>query len=303
MRNIRHRAAAWYLATIAGIGLGPLHAGDLTWEVENPFRLYQHATSFKIHADAYRLVRGAADSPMPNDIVQLVERCLNDPKSSDAPTAGPCAALARDLRAEDRRRGWAARTLDDVCYNWKTRPGRDPAKCMRQRDIGMIEEDYILPDSHAVSIGLSPQLAAEAATGLCTWHWKPRAGSGAADRHTMTLPCSDPLVIDKVPFARDRAASGVEVTVDLPTGRKISDPEVIVDDALIVALGDSFSSGESNPDRPVKFSATTPLDYRLARPSIEVAAVIKRPGRRPVPPAVRLSDGSKPDPYVLPRRE
>ena len=56
-------------------------------------------------------------------------------------------------------------------------------------------------------------------------------------------------------FARSRAESGVSVAVKLPDGRELTEREVVVEDLFIVALGDSFASGESNPDRPVQFSA------------------------------------------------
>src|SRR5438477_9033787 len=64
------------------------------------------------------------------------------------------------------------------------------------------------------------------------------------------IACTDKLVIPRVPYALDRANSGVSVTVSLPDGRELTEPEVVVEDLFIVALGDSFASGESNPDRP-----------------------------------------------------
>jgi len=49
--------------------------------------------------------------------------------------------------------------------------------------------------------------------------------------------------------------------VKLPDGRELVDRDVVVEDLFIVALGDSFASGESNPDRPVQFSATREMVY------------------------------------------
>ncbi len=51
------------------------------------------------------------------------------------------------------------------------------------------------------------------------------------------------------------------MTVKLPDGRELAEPEVVVEDLFIVALGDSFASGESNPDRPVQFSAGREMVY------------------------------------------
>ena len=54
-----------------------------------------------------------------------------------------------------------------------------------------------------------------------------------------------------MPFSLEHAQSGVSVTVKLPDGRELTDANVVVEDVLVVALGDLFASGESNPDRPV----------------------------------------------------
>ena len=83
----------------------------------------------------------------------------------------------------------------------------------------------------------------------------------AARPKRKTLPCKDKLTIARVPFALDKAVSGVTVSVKLPDGRTLTDPNVVVDDVFLVALGDSFASGESNPDRPVTFSAMREMVY------------------------------------------
>ena len=54
--------------------------------------------------------------------------------------------------------------------------------------------------------------------------------------------------------------SGANVKVTLPDGRELTET-VVVEDVLVVALGDSFMSGESNPDRPVTFSASREMVY------------------------------------------
>jgi hypothetical protein len=64
-----------------------------------------------------------------------------------------------------------------------------------------------------------------------------------------------------VPFSLERAASGVSVKVQLPNGTELVDPNISVEDLLVVGLGDSFASGESNPDRPVVFSPGREMVY------------------------------------------
>ena len=69
------------------------------------------------------------------------------------------------------------------------------------------------------------------------------------------------MTIARVPYASDRARSGVSVRVKLPDGRELAEQDVVVEDLFIVALGDSFASGESNPDRPVQFSPAREMVY------------------------------------------
>src|SRR5262249_35934442 len=80
------------------------------------------------------------------------------------------------------------------------------------------------------------------------------------------------------PYALDRSQSGVSVTVKLPDGRELAEPDVVVEDLFIVALGDSFASGESNPDRPGQFSAGREMVYEpsLLRAGLASKAPAKR---------------------------
>ena len=67
-------------------------------------------------------------------------------------------------------------------------------------------------------------------------------------------------MIKRVPYSQDAKVSGATVKVTLPDGRELTET-VVVEDVLVVALGDSFMSGESNPDRPVTFSAAREMVY------------------------------------------
>jgi hypothetical protein len=71
-------------------------------------------------------------------------------------------------------------------------------------------------------------------SGDCIWAWQPRQAGGKTE--TRRTACSDKLTIARVPYALDRARSGVSVTVKLPDGRELSEQEVVVEDLLIVAL-------------------------------------------------------------------
>jgi hypothetical protein len=104
-----------------------------------------------------------------------------------------------------------------------------------------------------------------------------------------------------VPHALDRANSGVAVTVKLPDGRELAEPNVVVEDLFIVALGDSFASGESNPDRPVQFSAVREMLYDPTQMRDDIAAA-KTPTKPNATGFGLASNDDQYDPKVLPRR-
>lgn len=160
----------------------------------------------------------------------------------------------------------------------------------------MQEEDYILPRSHTIEIGLSANVPAEEKSGSCEWQWSARADPSKTA--TRTIPCNERTMIEKVPFALDRAASGIAVTVKLAAGRVISEPAVVVDDRLVISLGDSFSSGEGNPDVPVQFSAKYSLEYNRQRQPPVMSSAREAP-----PPSKTLVKKNGPYSYMLPRRE
>jgi lysophospholipase L1-like esterase len=232
-------------------------ASDIVWEVQSPFRFFKKNAAFTLHEKAYEAVRGKSDSPLPGNIVWRTERRLNDPDCADKSTPARCLATARK-GYERSRLGWAAQTLDSVCYERNSRPFRYPQVCERQYSWGSAKEDYVLPDAHTVEVTLSAERVAEAGTGDCTFAWTPRAGAGKGE--TVKQACKKTFVIKRVPFSPDTKVSGANVKVTLPDGRELTET-VVVDDVLVVALGDSFMSGESNPDRPVTFSASREMVY------------------------------------------
>lgn len=236
----------------------PGHAADLIWEVENPFRFFKRAASFDMYERAYAAVRGDASKPLPDKIIWKTERRLNDPDCKDPSSPAACAASAR-ARYEISRQGWASQTVDFTCYDRNARPRRYMSTCDRQYSWGTAKEDYVLPDAHTVVVRLAPERLAEVQAGECTWSWRPRrAGAGG---ETRKQPCKDKFVIKRVPFSTDKTVSGAVVQVKLPNGQELSDPGVIVEDLFVVAFGDSFASGEGNPDKPVVFSATREMVY------------------------------------------
>ncbi|BBF94253.1 hypothetical protein [Blastochloris tepida] len=279
-------------------------AGDLVWEVENPFRLFRKPAAFALHERAFNAVKGTAR--LPADIVWRTERRLNDPDCANPTTPATCEATAR-ARYEASRLGWAAQVFEDTCYDRDVRPRRYGQTCERQYSWGTATESYVLPEAHTVQVRLSPARLAEVNSaeansaepkGACTWTWQPRRPGGRVE--TRRQACKVPLVIARVPYSPDAAESGVSVSVTLPTGQVLADPDVVVEDLLIVALGDSFASGDSNPDRPVVFSARREMVYDPTLLRDDIAALKKK--LAPVQTFGLASVAPDFDPKTLPRR-
>ena len=133
------------------------------------------------------------------------------------------------------------------------------AVCDRQYSWGTAKEDYVLPEAHTVHLSLSHEILAALPAGDCTWTWTPHRAGLAGE--TRKQACKDQFVIKRLPYSLDRRSSGAIVKVMLPDGRELADPAVQVEDLFIIAMGDSFMSGEGNPDKPVVFSGTRQMVY------------------------------------------
>jgi hypothetical protein len=290
------RATVCALSLLASLAASPSHAAGMIWEVESPFRFFKPSRSFALHEAAFNAARGDPSAPLPPDIIWRTERALNDPDCKDASTADRCAATA-GKRYHQSRLGWAAQTLGETCYESNGRPRRYSAFCERRYSWGTATEDYVLPQAHTVTIRIAPEQLADA-SGDCTWSWQARKAGGKIE--SKRTACSDKLTIARVPYALDRANSGVSVTVTLPDGRELAEPEVVVEDLFIVALGDSFASGESNPDQPVQFSAAREMVYE---PALLRAGLASRTPAKGAVPSYGLASGDEHyNPKVLPRR-
>src|SRR5215467_1856727 len=250
--------AAVIISTQTLCGIAVSRAADILWEVENPYRFFKRTSSFEMQERAFNAVRGALAQPLPTNILWKVERRLNDPDCKDSSTPDNCLATARP-GFEKSRLGWAAQTVDLNCYDRNARPRRYLVTCDRQYSWGSAKEDYILPEAHTVVMQIAPERLATAGAGECMWTWQPKKPGLPAESKKQA--CNAKLVVKRVPFSLDRAASGVAVTVQLPNGSTLADPNVAVEDVFVVAVGDSFASGESNPDRPVTFSKSREMVY------------------------------------------
>ena len=157
----------------------------------------------------------------------------------------PVDQLQRPILAAEQalstrhQNGWAETMFRNTC--WDARSNRFVCKD---------GSDYINPTSHRVSFKIGN--VDEAGRLSCTWLTAPLGGALRGD--VVTQPCSAEARFD-IPYP-----AGATVSVEIG-GREVASEKVQVKDLLIVGMGDSFASGEGNPDVPVRFSRDRTADY------------------------------------------
>ena len=119
--------------------------------------------------------------------------------------------------------------------------------CWYRRDAECT--DYTRPTLHRVEVRLPNQ------TGDCTWQvdGKPIAAAPA--------PCNSAMTVE-IPYP-----TGADV-VAIVDGAPVATTRIEVKDRLIVSLGDSFASGEGNPDRAVRYQRGRVVRYGSTDPQL-----------------------------------
>jgi lysophospholipase L1-like esterase len=137
--------------------------------------------------------------------------------------------------------GWSTFTYTKTCWDWT----RNRYAC-RERP------DYLSPKSHAVMARLEG--LEDAQTVDCSWLTSPQGQERGPRSAVVTLPCDTPVQLD-MPFP-----SGAWISVEIG-GRQVAEAAARVTDLFIVGMGDSYASGEGNPDVPVRFSPERTTNY------------------------------------------
>ena len=226
---------ALLLPALVGARAQTLDAGSfkIEWQVVNRFRLFRDAALFKSQENAWRQYRLYVENRglAPHERAALIER--SSVFGSEHVLNDRHIAFTRLLRQNFDWRGWAAGAWGGLCYDSGTR---------RHSACGGIDA-YLDPPGHDIELWLTALDREPVPTGKqCEW----RIGG----QLVATAPCG----------AR---VSGPKVALPWPMGAEISvavageQPIMLqakVRDIVIVGLGDSFASGEGNPDRPVEFA-------------------------------------------------
>jgi hypothetical protein len=158
---------------------------------------------------------------------------------SDEERATPVLSAERALARRHSRDGWAAGMLDHLCWS----ADRNRYGCRQAAD-------YLAPRAHRIQLALSDVPDADRID--CTWLTTPLARSGLGG--SITARCNERVTL-AIPYP-----VGARVSVEVG-GREIAAAIAKVNDLLVVGMGDSFASGEGNPDVPVRFSRERHADY------------------------------------------
>jgi lysophospholipase L1-like esterase len=200
---------------------------QITWKVVNRFRFFRNEAQFNQQESAWRQYgqhtnnrdASAQDNQMfyYNSSVLGTEHVLNDRH----------IAFSNILRSKFDWQGWAAQASEATCYDRKK---RNHSAC------GGID-DYINPKSHQIEIGLKTLSGGKLVSEYtCEWH--------VGQSPLQQAPC-DETIRATIPYP-----DGATISVNVQGERPIS-IDAHVQDLMIVGLGDSFGSGEGNPDTPV----------------------------------------------------
>ncbi|MBM3521176.1 MAG: hypothetical protein FJX63_10510, partial [Alphaproteobacteria bacterium] len=202
----------------------------IEWRVDNRFRLFRDGDLFRRHELAWRQYLLHVEQ-QPGTPEERVARAAETSVLGGEHVLNDRFIAFTDLpRRNFDWRGWASQAIGKTCYD------------AERRRYDACGDDFIQPARHGIEMWLTASpgtvLPADAS---CEWR-------------------IDGLLVAEAPCT-DRV-SGSGIALSYPNGGEISVNAVgespifltaRVRDLLIVGLGDSFASGEGNPDGPVAF--------------------------------------------------
>ena len=255
----------------------------LTWQVVQPFRFFRYPSDHLVQEWAYAEVQGSGVAR--DRVVSEMEKRLNSlawwqgkPQGGDKSRRDMFDDLRRVEEEKlhrpfipfDPRLGWASALRSEFGTSPATGTCWDPSEKSHKgclSDIGQLpggkNNDYIMPKRHMVELKVLEKTASgwQPLEGECEYNLgtMPRLGIGflpdplsrAPERQKLSkTDCSKPV------YLRTEYKTTYPVNVSVAG----SPPELLVDisvkDLLVVGIGDSFASGEGNPEVPALLDET-----------------------------------------------
>ena len=180
------RSTAWAISLFACLAATSSQAGDLIWEVENPFRFFKATPLFRIARG--RVQRGAR---RPIGAVAGRHHLAHRTRAQRSRLQG--CLDARPLRG-DRRQALSAKPARlggadlgrDLLREQRPSPSLLGAFASANIPGATAKEDYVLPEAHTVAIRIAPEQLA-GVSGDCIWTWQPRRAGGKTETKRIRL--------------------------------------------------------------------------------------------------------------------
>jgi hypothetical protein len=223
-RNLRLQKYLRWLAALFLLAVPVSSAAQATldWELVNPFRFISNPEANLELRTAYDRIEGEKTAFALERKLQEMDDVMVDAE-----------------RANGKKifySGWFSRLAEDnyakTCWNARTLKFRNEGDC----------KDYVHPTSHKIKIWIENSTAPAGAS--IEWFLNNEPISNWTSCRDMDKPC--------IEFPLDYDPGSKTVSVKF-AGLEIASRDVTVVDKLIVALGDSYGSGEGNPDIPAHF--------------------------------------------------
>ena len=178
-------------------------------------------------------------------------------KLSEAELLQPILSIERRLATQDGR-GWARAAYQKTCWSGKD---NGYAACGSA-------QDYIFPKSHRIIVetGDIDVLARN-----CNWVMTPEGHRRDAKPIKARGPCHQTQTFD-IPYP-----TGAEVALFVD-GTLAGRTKIRVKDVFIAGLGDSFASGEGNPDMAAVFTDDRDVSYGESPDGMALDGYPTRPG-------------------------
>ena len=244
-----------------GAGGASMAAPTVTWEVENRFPFFRKPLHFRDIADVYAKL-GLTGSVTALALEQELVKIAADETYADGGFFKN-TRKAPDLDLE--RNGWASAFFLNTCYSSNR---RDNGLCDVNRELG----DYgFLDQMQSTILFRARDLSPQDSVRTCEWRLSQGPATGTKTAlPVVSAPCNQPGTIAGVSLSQGAKGDGSAAATyrfDLEL-RIAGAPEpllTLTDQAsprrvVIVGFGDSFASGEGNPDKPARLPAPNQWD-------------------------------------------